>query len=494
MPLTGREVKITDGTIVVSKTDLKGNITYVNDEFVRLSGFSRDELIGKNHNFNRHPDVPKKVFEELWDTIKIGRPWTHIVKSRTRSGDYLWFRANITPITRNGKIIEYMSVRTKPSEQEIREAQQCFDQIRTGKGVLRKRGYKHYISQLRNIKIKYRIYIAAGVIGLLQTLTAIAALLHLNSGLIVTALGVTTLVMYFLSIGVSRKISTLLEYAISKLKQMTEGQYFNWIDTDREDEFGDLQRTIKSTQIKLGFDMTDARDTVGLAMKINENLTSIAKHLQSSADRMQTSTSDFEKITELVKENAASVLNASQLTDQTTFRAVSGGEALGRAINAIQEVEEINRQISKNVLVIDDIAFKTNLLALNAAVEAAHAGDEGRGFAVVAEEVRNLALSSAEAAREIKVLTQNSVQKANDGFNMVSESGDAINKIIDSVKEVNQIIREITKAGDLQQDSVERVFTTFIETNDAIQSDTSEVVSVAYESAALGNQAMERTH
>ena len=491
-PLTGREVKIKDGTIVVSKTDLKGYITYVNDEFVKLSGFSREELIGKNHNFNRHPDVPKKVFENLWRTIQSGRPWTHIVKSRVRNGDHLWFRANITPITRNGKVIEYMSVRTKPSEEEIREAQQYFDDVNSGKIAAKEAGYKRFIHKLRNLKVRHRFYLASAAIGLLQLGVAVLVVLDVSPAFIVAALLVITLAMFYSGKVVAHNVSASLEYSIDKLKKMTEGQYFDWIDIDREDEFGNLQRAIKSTQIKLGFDMTDAQDTVRLAMKINKKLTSIAKHLQVSADKMQASMSDFEKITELVAENAESVFNASKLADQTASRAVSGGESLRKAIDAIQEIEQMNRQISENVLVIDEIAFKTNLLALNAAVEAAHAGEGGRGFAVVADEVRNLALSSASAAREIKVLTQSSVQKANDGYNMVRESGDIIDKIVAAIKEVNQIIGEITKAGGLQKDSVERVFSTFIETNDAIQNDTGEVVAVANESAALGHQAMLR--
>lgn len=491
-PLTGREVKIKDGTIVVSKTDLKGNITYVNDEFVKLSGFSREELIGKNHNFNRHPDVPKKVFKDLWDTIQSGRPWTHIVKSRVRNGDHLWFRANITPITRDGKIVEYMSVRTKPSEQEIRETQQYFDDINSGRNVKKETVYSRFIQKLRHLKVRHRFYLAAGVIGFLQLGVAILVVLDVDPTFILAALSAITVVMFYFSKMIASDVSALLEYSIDKLKKMTEGHYFDWIDIDREDEFGDLQRAIKSTQIKLGFDMTDAQDTVRLAMKINKKLTSIAKHLQGSADKMQASMSDFEKITELVAENAESVFNASKLADQTTSRAVSGGESLKKAIDAIQEIEQMNRQISENVLVIDEIAFKTNLLALNAAVEAAHAGEGGRGFAVVADEVRKLALSSASAAREIKMLTQSSVQKANDGYNMVRESGENIDGIIVAIKELNQIIGEITKAGSLQKDSVERVFSTFIETNDAIQNDTGDVVGVAKESAALGHQAMLR--
>lgn len=494
IPLTGKEVKIPVNTIVVSKTDLKGHITYVNDEFVKLSGLSREELLGKNHNFNRHPDVPKKVFVDLWDTVTSGQPWTHIIKSRTSLGHHLWFRANITPITKNGKIIEYMSVRTKPSADEIRETQQYFDDCNAGRESVENTGSNKYIHAVRNMNLTHRIYASVGVIITLQIVAMLGILLNIQPAFIISSLVTTSFVTFLLGVRISREVSSPLSYAISKLKLMTEGNYFDWINTARNDEFGSLMRAIKSSQIKLGFDMTDAKDTVDLALRIKAKLNSIATDLQGSADKMHTSTTDFNKITQLVQENSHSVNEAKKLSEHTKSQAEDGGEALKRAIDSIKEVEDMNRKISDNVGIIDEIAFKTNLLALNAAVEAAHAGDEGRGFAVVAEEVRNLAMSSAEAARKIKELTQNSVLKANHGYKMVTESGESINKAIDSVNEVNQLILEIATAGEIQKSSFERVFSNFRETNEAIQNDTSNVVTVVQESAALSSQAMARAN
>jgi len=493
-PLTGKEIKIPVNTIVVSKTDLKGHITYVNDEFVKLSGLSREELLGKNHNFNRHPDVPKKVFANLWSTVKNGQPWTHIIKSRTSLGHHLWFRANITPITKNGKIIEYMSVRTKPSEEEIRETQKYFDDCNAGRENEGNTGFNKYVRASRNMGLTSRIYASVGIIIALQIVAVLGILLSINTGFIISSLALTAFITFILGVRISREVSSPLSYAIGKLKSMTEGSYFDWINTDRNDEFGNLLRAIKSTQIKLGFDMTDAKDTVNLALRIKTKLSSIAKHLQISADKMHTSTAEFEDIAELVKENLLSVEEAKILSENTKCQAKNGGKALKRAIDSIKEVEDMNHKISDNVGIIDEIAFKTNLLALNAAVEAAHAGDEGKGFAVVAEEVRNLAMSSAEAARKIKELVQNSVVQANHGYKLVAESGESIDKAIDSVNEVNQLILGIAKAGNKQNSSFERVYLNFKKTNDAIQNDTSNVITVVQESAALSNQAMARAN
>jgi len=491
-PLTGKEVKISVNTIVVSKTDLKGHITYVNDEFVKFSGLSREELIGKNHNFNRHPDVPKEVFENLWITLKNGQPWTHIVKSRTNHGHHVWFRANITPITRNGKIIEYMSVRTKPSAEEIKEAEAYFKKLNSGQTDKKPIGIKRLRQYFKGIGLKQQILTSIGLTVSLQITAAVLILMSIKPAFIISFIAVTALVTILLGATILREVSTPLIYAIKKLKLLTEGSYFDWIKTERNDEFGDLLRAIKSTQIKLGFDMTDAKDTVDLALRIKYQLNSIATHLQKSADKMHRSTTDFQNITNLVTKNSLSVNEARELSETTKTQAESSGETLKQAIKSIKEVEETNRMISNHIGIIDEIAFKTNLLALNAAVEAAHAGDEGRGFAVVAEEVRNLALSSAEAAQKIKDLIQKSVAKANLGYKMVTESGESIDRAINSVKNVNQLISEIAKAGDIQQSSFEKVFIDFKETNSAIQNDTSKVVSVVQESAALSNQAMAR--
>jgi aerotaxis receptor len=118
-PVTQVELRYPQGRYLVSKTDLKGAITYANDTFVELSGFSLDELVGKNHNIVRHPDMPPQAFEDLWRTIKAGLPWTGIVKNRSKTGDFYWVKAFVVPIRENGAIVGYMSVRSEPSRAEI---------------------------------------------------------------------------------------------------------------------------------------------------------------------------------------------------------------------------------------------------------------------------------------------------------------------------------------------------------------------------------------
>jgi methyl-accepting chemotaxis protein len=387
-----------------------------------------------------------------------------------------------------------MSVRTKPSTEEIRKTQQYFDDCNAGRENIEKKGLRKYIHAIRSMDLTHKIYASVGITITLQMVVALGIFLNIQPAIIISSLVITSFVTFLLGVSISQEVSSPLSYAIGKLKLMTEGNYFDWINTDRNDEFGNLLRAIKSTQIKLGFDMTDAKDTVDLALRIKTKLSSIATHLQSSADKMHTSATDFKQITELVQQNSLSIYEAKNLSENTKSQAENGGESLKLAIDSIKEVEKINRRISDNIGIIDEIAFKTNLLALNAAVEAAHAGEEGRGFAVVADEVRNLAMSSADAARKIKELTDNSVQKANHGYKMVTESGDSINRAIDSVNEVNQLILEIDKAGDVQKTNFERILSNFRETNEAIQNDTSNVVTVVQESAALSNQAMARAN
>ena len=122
LPVTDRERMLGDGDTLVSTTDLKGRITYCNPSFIAISGFSEDELIGKAHNLVRHPDMPEEAFADMWATIEAGRPWTALVKNRCKNGDFYWVRANATPLTENGATVGYMSVRTRPSREEIAAA------------------------------------------------------------------------------------------------------------------------------------------------------------------------------------------------------------------------------------------------------------------------------------------------------------------------------------------------------------------------------------
>jgi methyl-accepting chemotaxis protein len=133
MPVTNRQITMKKDTILVTETDTKGIITKANEAFVEISGFSESELIGANHNIVRHPDMPAEVFADLWRTIKKGYPWKGVIKNRTKSGDYYWVEANVTPIYKNKQLDSFLSCRYVPSEQQIREAEALYDKIKQKK-------------------------------------------------------------------------------------------------------------------------------------------------------------------------------------------------------------------------------------------------------------------------------------------------------------------------------------------------------------------------
>src|SRR5689334_15201835 len=113
-PITNTELLLPDNALLVSETDTGGRITFANDTFCAICGFSREELLGAPHNIIRHPHMPKVAFRDLWTTIKAGQPWEGLVKNRAKNGDFYWVRANVTPVMEGGKIKGYISIRTKP--------------------------------------------------------------------------------------------------------------------------------------------------------------------------------------------------------------------------------------------------------------------------------------------------------------------------------------------------------------------------------------------
>jgi len=185
-PVTNREVEILDDQAIVSKTDLNGNITYVNPYFTQISGFTEEELLGAPQNLVRHPDMPSEAFADLWASIKAGTPWTGIVKNRCKNGDHYWVRANITPIREHGKTIGYMSVRVKADRHQISRAEQAYRAIRTESnhririknGQVIEPGVGTLLSRLSHTSLGFRIWAATSLVNVLQVLVCAAALMN----------------------------------------------------------------------------------------------------------------------------------------------------------------------------------------------------------------------------------------------------------------------------------------------------------------------------
>ncbi len=175
MPITNVEHALTESDSIVTKTDLKGMITYANEDFVQICGFTREELIGASHNIIRHPDMPTEAFEDLWKSMKAGRPWTGVVKNRCKNGDFYWVLANVTPFYENDKLVGYMSVRTKPSQEQVADAASAYQKFREGKagnlkiqnGKIVKKTLLGRFPTLENISIKARLLMVISIMSVL---------------------------------------------------------------------------------------------------------------------------------------------------------------------------------------------------------------------------------------------------------------------------------------------------------------------------------------
>ncbi|QAU49317.1 methyl-accepting chemotaxis protein [Bradyrhizobium guangzhouense] len=187
LPVTATEYPLTDETLIVSKTDLKGKLTYFNDQFVEASGFTEQELAGQPHNIVRHPDMPPEAFANLWETLKAGKPWAGAVKNRRKNGDFYWVLASATPIWEGGHVVGYMSIRTKLAADQREQAERVYAAIRDKKagafkieaGMIRKRSMFEIFSPFTR-SLKARLVSLVGVVSLSTMVIGAAGLIGMS--------------------------------------------------------------------------------------------------------------------------------------------------------------------------------------------------------------------------------------------------------------------------------------------------------------------------
>ncbi|HQS57058.1 MAG: hypothetical protein B7Y56_01185 [Gallionellales bacterium 35-53-114] len=877
LPVTNNEYILTDSDSIVSKTDLQGKITFVNEDFKRISGFREEELIGQPQNIVRHPDMPVEAFADFWATLKAGRPWSGLVKNRCKNGDYYWVLANATPIYERGQLTGYMSVRGKPSRTQVEAADRAYQLFRDGKagglqikdGKVVKASLLTKLNIFKDMSIKSRLIViiailsvlllGIGVLGLSgmnrgnesvrtvyedrtvalsQLDTIIRALLNnrlavtsallvpseenlknqlahlaenkqlidktwdaymsthlteeekalandffderdvflkdgllpvisalqkrdfvearrivetrftslfepvaasadqliqlqmdeakkeyeqsqgrylLNRNISIAAIAFGLIMSAWLGLMLIRAIVSPLQRAIGYFGKLADGKYDNIIEIDNHDEIGKVMDALQSMQIKLGFDVNEARrvaneatriqialdnvatsvmiadnerniiymnrsveemfkvaekdikkdlpnfnkdtligtsidsfhknpahqkqllatftstwraevliggrtfalaanpvmnakgerlgsvvewndrtlevatekevaaivegavmgdfsrrmdmngksgffkqlgegmnkltetsevglnevvrmlsalakgdltdkitneyfgtfgqlkddsnatvdnlkeiigqvkeatDTINTASKeIAAGNTDLSQRTEEQASSLEETAASMEELTSTVKQNAENAKQANQLAKGASEVAIKGGEVVGQVVGTMSSINESSRKIVDIISVIDGIAFQTNILALNAAVEAARAGEQGRGFAVVAAEVRNLAQRSAAAAKEIKTLIGDSVDKVEVGTRLVDEAGKTMEEIVNAVKRVTDIMSEISAASNEQSTGIEQVNQAITQMDEVTQQNAALVEEAAAAAESLEEQA-----
>jgi len=274
MPVTNNEIQLKKGALLVTRTNLKGVITYANDEFVNISGYSRDELIGASHNIVRHPDMPPAAFEDLWMTLKALRPWNGIVKNRTKSGDYYWVDANAMPVFKNGQVHEYLSVRRAPSRERIEKAEQLYRLLEAKKATIRPTGLAALVKAINEINACVKIAVAVAIF--LVPIAYLMCQLFLAQDYLLFA-GTFTLVIIASTIACStvRSFRRTLNDTIGIFYRLAEKRFGNVRDLTRNDLIGDFQRGLYSMEVNLSLDLAQARDDAAKATRINQALDNV---------------------------------------------------------------------------------------------------------------------------------------------------------------------------------------------------------------------------
>jgi methyl-accepting chemotaxis protein len=249
-----------------------------------------------------------------------------------------------------------------------------------------------------------------------------------------------------------RAVAKPLERAVKVAERIAEGDLGSTVDVGtRQDEIGRLLQAVAAMQDRLRALVGEIRHTADsiqvASAEVATGNTDLSHRTEQAASNLQQTASSMEQLTGTVRQSAEAASQANQLAASAAAVAQRGGHVVAQVVTTMDAINASSKKISDIIGVIDGIAFQTNILALNAAVEAARAGEQGRGFAVVAGEVRSLAQRSAEAAREIKSLIGNSVDKVETGSRLVTDAGSTMNEIVASVQRVTDIIGEITAAS-----------------------------------------------
>ncbi|MBY0569669.1 MAG: MCP four helix bundle domain-containing protein [Burkholderiaceae bacterium] len=309
--------------------------------------------------------------------------------------------------------------------------------------------------------------------------------------ILVFALGIGALIAWILTNSITKPLSEALGLA----ETVASGDLCSDVVAAGSDEVSSLLLALKNMNSSLAATVGKVREgteTITFAaQEIASGNADLSQRTESQASSLEETASSIEELTSTVKQNADNARQANQLVVSATGVAVKGGAVVGQVVNTMGSIKDSSRKIVDIIGVIDGIAFQTNILALNAAVEAARAGEQGRGFAVVAAEVRNLAQRSAGAAKEIKSLIDDSVDKVDQGSKLVDEAGKTMDEIVTSVQHVADIMSEIAAASQEQSAGIEQVNLAITQMDEMTQQNAALVEQAAAAAESMEEQAVE---
>lgn len=339
MPVTDKEAPMRPGSVLVTRTDLKGIITYANDAFVQQSGFTREELIGANHNIVRHPDMPEEAFEDMWATLQKGNPWHGMVKNRTKNGDYYWVNANAMPVFKNAQVHEYLSVRHVPKPKDIEAAERLYRDIKNKKASINPKGLSAVVKNIRQMPFNGKMFLMlagflAPIIFLIYQLVLTGQYGLLAGALLSALLASVTLWSFVKTVGVS------IEKSIHAMYRLSEGKFGSPLDIKRKDLIGDFFRALYATEVKLGVDIAQTQQSAAEALRIIRGL----ENVQSSVLLADTNLNII-----FINRSAVQLFKNAESDFQNAFPGFNADRLLGANIDLFHKNPSHQRNMLKNL-------------------------------------------------------------------------------------------------------------------------------------------------
>ncbi len=514
-PVTQKEYPVRPDCAIISYTDAQGRITYVNDEFVEYAGFEREELIGQPHNMIRHPDMPPEAFRDMWATLKAGRAWQGLVKNRRKNGDHYWVKATATPRKDGG----YMSVRLKPSREEVAQAEALYKKMHASRRIRLQGGYvvnglaariHHAYTNLSLMKtlLLPLVFFALSIGGLVfwqWMRISDQAVIDAIAPLIIGGAISGSVAVIWLWLAVRTQVNRLHKLQRVAL-EIGSGNLVAKSPLGAKDEIGSVFNAVqvmRNRLFEIVFQMNQSTKVLSQSalemLGASEETSRGAQEQSSASASMAAALEELTASVEQIGDNANAAHAASQSAGSVSQRGAEAVYASTKEISAIaktvtesadqlKELEQLSDNIGKIVSTIRDIAEQTNLLALNAAIEAARAGEHGRGFAVVADEVRNLAERTAHSTVEISDMVeqiqkrtelavsemQASVRSVESGVDKAQKAGQSVAdieqetlKVVQATQDIQQVLQEQALAAREVAETVEGIAS--LADNNAVQ-------------------------